>query len=78
MPRRIATIKEIHGASGIVSAWSMGSCAFNTRCGHDLVLDKTSSESEVLLLSDTRFDKADQLKKGSYSNSRSDGISYKW
>ena len=40
-------------------------------------LDKTSSESEVFYSpSDTRFDKTDQLKKGSYSNSRSDGISY--
>lgn len=40
-------------------------------------LNKDTSESEIFYSpSDTRFDKTEQLKKGSYSNSRSDGWSY--
>ena len=40
-------------------------------------LNKDTSESESFISpEDTRYDKTEQLKKGSYSNSRSDGLSY--
>lgn len=40
-------------------------------------INKSTSESEIFYSpADTRFDKAEQLKKGSYSNSRSDSWSY--
>lgn len=40
-------------------------------------LNKDTSESEIFYSpSDTRYDKTEELKKGSYSNSRSDGWSY--
>ena len=40
-------------------------------------INKNSYETEVFYSpTDTRFDKTEQLKKGSYSNSRSDGMNY--